>query len=154
MCRVAGVTDLCDHPKEAASRHKVVRCSADCTSADGPSQRDPRNGGPGWTVDAEMLAREGPGLVLASDCGAACATDAHTVAEVGGLRINPGSLSDWHAALYQQGMGLPMPSLWGDIHALGMIDLGLLNHAPGFIRVSFLFFDFSVSRGVSAVGAS
>lgn len=76
-CRVVGVTDACDHPKEAASRHKVVRCS----SGDALDRERERPGSL-WTVDADMLSREGPGLVLASDSGHACPADAHAVAEV------------------------------------------------------------------------
>ncbi|BDA43551.1 Uncharacterized ABC transporter substrate-binding lipoprotein [Coccomyxa sp. Obi] len=75
-CRVVGVTDACDHPKEAASRHKVVRCS----SGDALDRERERPGAQ-WTVDADMLSREGPGLVLASDSGHACPADAHAVAE-------------------------------------------------------------------------
>lgn len=73
------MTDQCDHPKEASSRHKVVRCSADCT-ADGVSIRD--DGLRGLSVDAELLAREGPGLVLAQDVSRSGSADAQAVAEV------------------------------------------------------------------------
>ncbi len=76
-CRVVGVTDVCNHPKEAASRHKVVRCS----SVDALDRERERPGAQ-WTVDVDMLSREGPGLVLASDSGHACPADAHAVAEV------------------------------------------------------------------------
>ena len=71
------MTDACDHPKEAASRHKVVRCS----SGDALDREWERPGAQ-WSVDADMLSREGPGLVLASDSAHACPADAHAVAEV------------------------------------------------------------------------
>jgi hypothetical protein len=84
-CRVTGVTHLCDHPKEASSRHKVVRCTVDCT-APGAADALARDCGSGVSVDAELLAREGPGLVLAQDVSHACSADAQAVAEVGPLR--------------------------------------------------------------------
>ncbi len=87
-CRVTGVTDQCDHPKEASSRHKVVRCSADCTGGGcaegGGPPLGPREGGPPrLSVDAELLAREGPGLVLAQDVSRSGSADGQAVAEVG-----------------------------------------------------------------------
>lgn len=75
--RVAAVTERCDWPKEAGSRSKAVRCTADCTGiCPGASSASTA------VVDVDLLARESPGLVLAQESSHACSADAQHVAEV------------------------------------------------------------------------
>ena len=83
VLRVAAVTERCDWPKEAGSRSKAVRCTADCTRTC-PGSAPGAQGSAGTTavVDAELLARESPGLVLAQESAHACAADAQHIAEV------------------------------------------------------------------------
>ena len=81
--RVAAVTERCDWPKEAGSRSKAVRCTADCTRpCPGSAPGAQGGGGSRAVVDAELLARESPGLVLAQESAHACSADAQHIAEV------------------------------------------------------------------------
>lgn len=83
VLRVAAVTERCDWPKEAGSRSKAVRCTADCTRTCPGSAPGAQGGGASTAVvDAELLARESPGLVLAQESAHACAADAQHIAEV------------------------------------------------------------------------
>ena len=77
------MTERCDWPKEAGSRSKAVRCTADCTRTC-PGSAPGAQGGAASTavVDADLLARESPGLVLAQESAHACSADAQHIAEV------------------------------------------------------------------------
>lgn len=81
------MTDLCDYPKEAATRTKVSHSRFDLaglSSAEVEARcaaaREKGEGG--WLLDVEWLAREQPGLVLTQDSCRLCDADAFTVAEV------------------------------------------------------------------------
>ena len=81
--RVAAVTARCDWPKEAGSRSKAVRCTADCMrTCPGSAPRAQDGAASTAVVDVELLARESPGLVLAQESAHACSADAQHIAEV------------------------------------------------------------------------
>ena len=93
VVRVAAVSERCDWPKEAGSRSKAVRCAADCTQTC-PGSAPGAQAGVASTAaaDAELLARESPGLVLAQESAHACSAAGQHIAEVSACaRSCPGS---------------------------------------------------------------
>ncbi len=99
---MAGVTDRCDWPKEAASRARVVRALSEpnlaateqqrrgsrdrrrstSSSDDGAGPGGPSLDPPSIAVDCEALAREAPCLVVAPDLACTGAADARVLTEV------------------------------------------------------------------------
>ena len=85
--RIAGVTDLCDHPQEASSVAKVSRSrvSSDLTSAqvEARMQELRESGEPAFELDWQALAQQRPCLVLTQRTCDACDPSADAAFQVG-----------------------------------------------------------------------
>ena len=93
--QVVGVTDLCDYPPEAKSKHVVSRGLVDSsvlTSAEVEQKMKElaAAGESTFEIDTDWLYRESPDLILTQDLCYVCDVDSSQVFEaVGGFRTQP-----------------------------------------------------------------